>query len=214
MLFLPFPCFLLRGKKGKEGNAGMHEKFCSHCGTALTPQARGGRERPTCPACGQTVFGKFSIGVGGLLLNEGRALVVQRGENPGQGRWTLPGGYVEEDETPDEAVAREFMEEVGLTVRVTELLSVRNSIREADQNAYYVFRVELTGPLEVVIDGHETVRAEFVSPAEFDVLGDVAPFTRWIIEHHADGAGLRRVRDEARLVPLTGQRWALYAITD
>lgn len=192
----------------------MREKFCWHCGTALTPQARGGRERPTCPACGQTVFGKFSIGAGGLLMHTGRALIVQRGENPGRGRWTLPGGYVEEDETPDEAVAREFQEEVGLAVRVTDLLSVRNSIREADQNAYYVFRVELTGPLDIAIDGEETVRAEFVTPAECDTLGDVAPFTRWIIEHQAQGAGLQRVREEAQLIPLTGQRWALYALTD
>ena len=192
----------------------MREKFCHNCGAALTLQARGGRDRPTCPACGQIVFGKFSIGVGGLLFQGGQALIVQRGLNPGQGRWTLPGGYVEEDETPDEALMREFQEEVGLTVQVTDLLSVRNSIRETDQNAYYVFRVELAGPLEIVIDGYETVRAEFVTPAEFDVLGDVAPFTKWIIEHQAEGAGLRRVRDEARLIPLTGQRWALYAMTD
>lgn len=192
----------------------MREKFCFHCGTALTSQARGGRERPTCPECGQTVFGKFSIGAGGLLMDAGRALIVQRGENPGKGRWTLPGGYVEEDETPDEAVTREFKEEVGLEVRVTELLSVRNSLREADQNAYYVFRVELAGPLAIVIDGHETVRAEFVTPPECDALGEVAPFTRWIIEHQAEGVGLHRVREEARLIPLTGQRWALYALTD
>lgn len=192
----------------------MREKFCSQCGAVLSAQVRGGRERPICPACGQTVFGKFSIGVGGLLMHAGRTLIVQRGQNPGQGRWTLPGGYVEEDETPDEAVVRELKEEVGLEVRVMELLSVRNSIRADDQNAYYVFRVELAGLLEIVIDGDETVRAEFVTPAEFETVGDVAPFTRWIIEQQAEGAGLRRVRDEARLVPLTGQRWALYAITD
>lgn len=192
----------------------MREKFCHHCGTALIPQARGGRERPTCPACGQIVFGKFSIGVGGLLLHAGQALIVQRGLNPGLGRWTLPGGYVEEDETPDEALVREFQEEVGLRVRTTDLLSVRNSIREGDQNAYYVFRVELDGPLEIVVDGHETLRAEFVTPGAFETLGDVAPFTQWIIAHQAEGVGLRRVRDEARLVPISGQRWALYALTD
>jgi ADP-ribose pyrophosphatase YjhB (NUDIX family) len=148
------------------------------------------------------------------LVFEGRVLIVQRGENPGKGRWTLPGGYVEEDETPDVTVVREFKEEVGLDVRAADLLSVRNSLREADQNAYYVFQVELAGPLEITIDEVETVRAEFMTPEEMDAVGNVAPFTRWMAAHYAAGPGLHRVREEAKLVPLTGQRWALYAMTE
>lgn len=189
----------------------MAFKFCPHCGTALTSKPIGGRERPTCPACGHSLFGRFSIGVGGLLMQGDKVLLVQRGENPGLGRWTIPGGYVEEDETPDLAVAREVMEETALRVRAVELLALRNTLRDNDQNAYYVFRLALAGPAEITIDGHETVRAGFYAPPEFDSLGDVAPFSRWIAEHHAD-AGLRRIKGDELLAPLVGNKWVLYGI--
>ncbi|MBF8284860.1 MAG: NUDIX protein [Anaerolineales bacterium] len=189
----------------------MPDKFCSRCGAQLTPKLAGGRERATCPACGYVAFGRFSMGVGALLVREGRVLLVQRGENPGKGRWTLPGGYVEEDETPDVAVVREVFEETGLRVRVTGLLAIRNTLRDDDQNAYYVFRAELDGPAGIVVDGTETVRADFFAPEEFDSLGDLAPLSRWVAEHHA-GAGLTRAPGEGQLKPLVGNRWALFAI--
>ncbi len=186
-------------------------QFCPHCGTALTPKPAGGRERPTCPACGHIVFGRFSIGAGGLLLQGDKALLVQRGENPGKGRWTIPGGYVEEDETPDRAVVREVFEETGLRTSVVELLAVRNALRDHDQSAYYVFRLTLLGSDAITIDGHETVRAGFFAPAEFDALGEVAPFSRWIAEHHAH-PGFRRIKGDENLGPLLGNKWVLYGL--
>ena len=191
----------------------MTVKFCPYCGAELALKVTGGRERPACPSCGRVVFGRFSIGVGGLLVREGRALLVQRGENPGKGRWTIPGGYCEEDETPDAAAVREVFEETGLRVRAAELLAIRNTLRDNDQNAYYVFRLELEGPAEITIDGKETVRAGFFAPEEFDALGDLAPFSRWISEHH-NGTGLRRVPGEKYLTPLVGNRWALFGIVE
>jgi 8-oxo-dGTP diphosphatase len=191
----------------------MRDKYCPGCSTALIPKLIGGRARPTCPACGYVAFGRFSMGVGALLVCEGRVLFVQRGEDPGKGRWTLPGGYVEEDETPDAAVVREVFEETGLRVRAIELLAIRNTLRDNDQNAYYVFRVELDGPAEITVDETETVRAGFFAPEEFDALGDLAPLSRWVAEHPA-GAGLMRVPGEAQLTPLVGNRWVLFGITE
>lgn len=191
----------------------MLDKYCPGCSTALIPKLIGGRERPACPACGYVLFGRFSMGVGALLVREGRVLFVQRGEDPGKGRWTLPGGYVEEDETPDAAVVREVFEETGLRVRAIELLAIRNTLRDNDQNAYYVFRVELDGPAEITVDETETVRAGFFAPEEFDALGDLAPLSRWVAEHPA-GAGLMRVPGEAQLTPLVGNQWVLFGITE
>jgi ADP-ribose pyrophosphatase YjhB (NUDIX family) len=188
--------------------------FCPACGSPMMRQRKDGRERPVCPQCGHIAFGRFSIGVGGVLEVAGRVLFVQRGHNPGRGRWTLPGGYVEEDEMPAEAVAREFQEEVGLTVQAAELLAVRNSVRERDHNAYYVYRLILLGPLNVVIDGDETTRAEFLTPAQWAAWPDLAPFAAWMADHHAAAPGLYRVRAEQHLIPLTGIRWALYAVSE
>jgi 8-oxo-dGTP diphosphatase len=48
----------------------------------------------------------------------GRLLLIQRGHDPHRGRWTLPGGWVEPGETPEQAVVREIKEETGLDVHV------------------------------------------------------------------------------------------------
>ncbi|GAB2974472.1 NUDIX domain-containing protein [Amycolatopsis acidiphila] len=56
--------------------------------------------------------------VGGIIHDAaGRLLVIQRGHDPGRGRWSLPGGRVEPDETDAQAVVREMREETGLDVR-------------------------------------------------------------------------------------------------
>ena len=54
---------------------------------------------------------------------EGRLLLVRRAHEPGQGRWSLPGGRIEPGESAAEAAAREVLEETGLVVEVGELLA-------------------------------------------------------------------------------------------
>src|ERR671933_1361444 len=63
-----------------------------------------------------------SVSVAGVVVDEaGRVLVIQRRDN---GRWEAPGGILERDETFEEGVIREVMEETGLTVEVERLTGV------------------------------------------------------------------------------------------
>ncbi|GAC1621176.1 MAG: NUDIX hydrolase [Candidatus Acidiferrum sp.] len=68
------------------------------------------------------------IGVGGVLIHEGRALLIRRGGEPLRGEWSIPGGTLELGETLAEGVARELKEETGISVRVLELIEVFDRI--------------------------------------------------------------------------------------
>jgi ADP-ribose pyrophosphatase YjhB (NUDIX family) len=70
---------------------------------------------PPGPADGATV--PVVPCVGGVVHDAaGRLLLIQRGQDPHRGRWSLPGGRIETGESPEEAVAREVREETGLDV--------------------------------------------------------------------------------------------------
>ena len=68
------------------------------------------------------------VGVGGVVIEEGRALLIRRGSEPLLGEWSIPGGSLELGETLEEGVARELLEETGLEVRVLELIEVFDRI--------------------------------------------------------------------------------------
>lgn len=71
------------------------------------------------------------VGVGGVLLDEGRVLLIRRAHPPLQGRWSIPGGTVEWGETLDQALRREMLEETGLRVRVGPLLTAFDRVERA-----------------------------------------------------------------------------------
>ena len=68
------------------------------------------------------------VGVGGVVIENGRALLIKRGSEPLLGQWSIPGGMLELGETLETSVARELLEETGLEVRVLELIEVFDRI--------------------------------------------------------------------------------------
>src|SRR3984893_15216530 len=68
------------------------------------------------------------VGVGGVIIVQGRALLIRRGSEPLLGEWSIPGGTLELGETLEQGVARELLDETGLTVKVIELIEVFDRI--------------------------------------------------------------------------------------
>jgi 8-oxo-dGTP diphosphatase len=72
------------------------------------------------------------VGVGGVVIQDGRALLIRRGSEPLKGEWSIPGGMLELGETLVKGVERELLEETGLTVRVIELIEIFERISHAE----------------------------------------------------------------------------------
>lgn len=68
------------------------------------------------------------MGVGGVIVDRGRTVLIRRGTEPLLGQWSIPGGTIEIGETIEEAVRRELREETGLEVRVLELIELFDRI--------------------------------------------------------------------------------------
>lgn len=173
----------------------------------LSSKEDGGRERPACPSCTFVHYGDFSIGCAGVVIRDGKALLVQRGQNPFAGSWQIPGGYAEHDEPLSEAVEREVLEESGIEARVRDVIAFRHSLGGSiggpSTNIYVVFRLDSVGG-EPRFDGDEIANAGFFSLDEMSEMEAVQGLSRWAIEkalaaedHHGlapdmDGPGAGR----------------------
>jgi 8-oxo-dGTP diphosphatase len=78
------------------------------------------------------------IGVGAVVVDQERVLLVRRGTEPLKGHWSLPGGMLEVGESLTDGVIREVREETGLTVEPVELIELLDRIhRDGDRVRYH-----------------------------------------------------------------------------
>jgi 8-oxo-dGTP diphosphatase len=78
------------------------------------------------------------VGVGAVILDGRRVLLVKRGGQPSAGKWSLPGGLVDLGETTVEAIAREVAEECGLQIRIAGLAGIVDRVvRDGDGRVRY-----------------------------------------------------------------------------
>jgi ADP-ribose pyrophosphatase YjhB (NUDIX family) len=77
------------------------------------------------------------VGVGAVVVKEGRVLLIRRGNEPMKGRWSLPGGMLELGESLTDGVVREVREETGLIVEPVELIELFDRIYREDERVRY-----------------------------------------------------------------------------
>ncbi|MGC4083111.1 MAG: NUDIX hydrolase [Vicinamibacterales bacterium] len=124
------------------------------------------------------------VGVGAVVVDDGRVLLVKRGRPPLMGEWSLPGGAVEVGETLTAAIQREVFEETGLVVAVGPIVDVLDRIH-TDGDGRVEFHYVLIDYLCAVVGGslHPQSDADDACWASRDELAafQLQPLTRQVV---------------------------------
>ncbi len=99
-------------------------KFCPRCGGHLEKRILDGIERPVCKDCNFVFYLNPTPAAAVVILNDTKVLFVKRAFEPRKRAWSLPAGFEEYFESPEECAIREVKEETGLDVGNLELLGV------------------------------------------------------------------------------------------
>ncbi len=161
----------------------MEYKFCPRCGHALEMrEAEEHHLRPVCASCGLVVYLNPPLAAGVVAERDGKILLVLRGENPGKGLWGLPAGFMEVNETVEQAARRECLEETGLDVDLGDLLGVWSYYHDVKKSAgvvvLYAARV-VNGNMQA---GSDSADVKFFAPEEI-------PYAQLAFRTHREAIG-------------------------
>jgi len=118
-------------------------KFCANCGTAVVQRVPPGDSLPrwVCDNCGEIHYQNPKLVVGTIPEHEGRLLLCRRAIEPRYGYWTLPAGFMENDETASQAALRETLEEAGASVELGEPFTLISVPRVNQVHLFYRARL-------------------------------------------------------------------------
>jgi len=124
------------------------------------------------------------VGVGAIIIEDGRVALIRRGRPPLLGEWSIPGGALELGETLREAAARESLEETGLSVETQDLLGVFDRVmKDAEGRVLYHY-----------------VLVDFFcrrTNGELSAAGDALD-AKWFAAEEIDGLGLAKDTEDVR----------------
>jgi ADP-ribose pyrophosphatase YjhB (NUDIX family) len=143
----------------------LEMNYCPRCAHPLEDRFLHERFRRVCPSCAFVFFREHKVAAAAIVERHGRILLVRRTMSPGKGEWTIPGGFVEFDEDPREAVVREVLEETGYQVEAVRILDVifgREHERGASLLIAYLTRLSSDAPVRQ-IDKKEVDAVDFFS---------------------------------------------------
>lgn len=102
---------------------------CPICGTATIKREVEGRSLDACPACGHIQWRNPVVATAVVVETPGGIVLGRRAIEPGYGLWCLPGGFVNEDEHPEQAARRECAEEIRVQLGELELIRLYHVTR-------------------------------------------------------------------------------------
>ncbi|MBB3934045.1 NUDIX hydrolase [Aureimonas phyllosphaerae] len=141
--------------------------------------------RKVCDHCGFVAYENPKIVVGSVVRSEGRILLCRRAIEPRRGYWTIPAGYMELNETPEEGAMREAREEAGASIAIERLLAIYSVPRISQ--VQLIFRAELSDP--AVEAGVETLELRFFAWDEIPWDDLAFPSVHWALNHERAAEG-------------------------
>jgi len=174
--------------------------FCNSCGASVTHRVPDGDtlSRTICDACGTIHYQHPKLVVGCLPVHGDRVLICKRAIEPRYGLWTLPAGFMENEESASEGAAREALEEANARVEIEDLYTVF-SIPHISQ-VYMMFRARLVDTN--VSPGAESLEVKLVTEAEVPWDQIAFAMVKRTLEHffedRRNGAFLTRFGDIRR----------------
>ncbi|MGI9133233.1 MAG: NUDIX hydrolase [Rhodoferax sp.] len=172
-------------------------QHCKQCGTKVAyrlPDDGDAKQRAICPAC-NTIHYENPLNVVGTVPHWGdRVLLCKRNIEPRWGKWTLPAGFLELDETTAQGAARETSEEAGAQFEMQGLFTLLNVVRVGQVHLFYRARL-LSQEFQ---PGYETIEARLF--AENEIPWDEIAFRtvrvtleRYFSDHHSGVYGVHTV---------------------
>ena len=159
----------------------MRVNYCSHCGARVRQEIPSGdnRSRDVCTDCGMIHYQNPRIVTGCLPVYKDKVLLCRRAIEPRYGLWTLPGGFLELNETIEDGAKRETMEEAGASVRTTMLYTLFNVLHVGQLSLFFL--AEMDTPDYAA--GEESLDVQLFD--EQDIPWDELAFTtiRLTLEH-------------------------------
>jgi len=100
-------------------------RFCPRCGGRTSRRQVMGIKRYMCDSCDEVFYDNPLCAVAVMAVKDGRLLLVKRAVGPAKGFWALPGGFIEQGESPEKAGLRELKEETGVTAESAKIICVK-----------------------------------------------------------------------------------------
>jgi ADP-ribose pyrophosphatase YjhB (NUDIX family) len=149
------------------------------------------RTRAVCNHCGFVHYQNPKIVAGVVATWNHEILLCKRAIEPAYGLWTLPAGYLELEETPEEGALREAREEAGANIELDQLLAIYTIRRISQVQIFYRGRL-----LDPTLDaGTESLEVGLFAWPEIPWSEIAFPSVRWALEH------FHSVRDQKTFTP-------------
>lgn len=145
-------------------------RYCQRCASEVGFKEIYQRLRPWCPACGFIYYYDPKVATAVVVEIDGQVVLQQRAIDPGIGKWTFPGGFVERGEPVREAAAREILEEIGVTVSPEDLTFVNVYSEPGETVILVAWHARAHGQTPRIAD-RESTAVQLFSP---DALPDLA----------------------------------------